>query len=96
MTNIYKVLLTGWRRKPASTDMERNYATVTLCIARKTHNAQHKLTEKMHMLIRKSTCESRQTAAGKSIHVILTCSVLMTRITSTFIDVSLATNACEE
>jgi len=27
-----KVLPTRWRRKPAGTDMERNYVTVTLCI----------------------------------------------------------------
>ena len=27
-----RVLPTKWRRKPAGLDMERNYATVTLCI----------------------------------------------------------------
>ena len=30
-TNI-RVLPTGWRRKPAGIDMERNYVTVTICI----------------------------------------------------------------
>jgi len=29
-----KVLTTGWRRKPAGIDSERNYVTGTLCIHR--------------------------------------------------------------
>ena len=32
-TNIIRVLPTRWRRKPAGIDTERNYVTVTLCIA---------------------------------------------------------------
>ena len=27
-----RVLTTRWRRKPAGTDMDRNYVTVTLCV----------------------------------------------------------------
>jgi len=32
VTNILKVLPTKWRRKPAGIDIERKYATVTVCV----------------------------------------------------------------
>ena len=32
-TNIFRVLPTRWRRRPAGIDTERNYITVTLCIS---------------------------------------------------------------
>ena len=33
-TNIYKSLPTRWRRKPAGTDVERNYVTVASVLCR--------------------------------------------------------------
>ena len=56
---------------------------------RKTYRKGHKTTDKM------STCESKRTGAVKSINLIVTCSTVLTWITSTFIDVSLTKHTCE-
>ena len=44
---------------------------------------------------RKSTCESRWTVAGKSIHLIIARATVLTWITSTFVDVCLTTSTCK-
>jgi len=44
---------------------------------------------------RKSTCESKRTMAGKSIHLILTRSIMLTWISGTFVDVRLTTSTCK-
>jgi len=44
---------------------------------------------------RKSTCESRWTAAGKYIHLILTRATMLTWITGTFVDVRLTQSTCK-
>ena len=50
----------------------------------------------IHVLAsRKTTCESRWTAAGKSIHLIVTRSTMLTWITSTFVDVRHTTITCK-
>ena len=41
------------------------------------------------------TCKSRWTAADKSVYLILTRSIVFTRITKTFIDVRLAASTCK-
>ena len=44
----------------------------------------------------KFTCESKWTDADKIIHLFLTYAIVLTWITSTFIDVSLAKSSCNE
>ena len=42
------------------------------------------------------TCKFNRTVAAKSVHVVFACSAIFTRTAITFVNISLATGACNE